>query len=130
MRGLDMAGRTGIAALLVIGVIGVIGLAARDIGAQAKGDSAAGATLYKARCVTCHGAAGAGDGPAGKVLKDKPKDWTKGEGLAGLDDQQLFDAIKKGGPAIGRAKAMVAFPTLKDDEIRNLVAYIKTLVKS
>jgi high-affinity iron transporter len=85
--------------------------------------------VYKARCANCHGSAGAGDGPAGKVLKDKPKDWTKGEGLKGLTGQQLFDSVKKGGKAVGKSPAMIAFPSLSDAEIWNVIAYAKTLVK-
>jgi mono/diheme cytochrome c family protein len=85
--------------------------------------------VYKAKCVTCHGNAGAGDGPAGKVLKDKPKDWTKGEGLKGLTDQHLYDSIKKGGQAVGKSPAMIAFPSLSDAEIWNVIAYAKTLHK-
>jgi high-affinity iron transporter len=110
-------------------VAALLGLPGPEAGAQSKGDAKAGQAVYKARCVICHGAAGAGDGPVGKTLKDKPKDWTKGEGLQGLSDQQLHDSIKKGGQAIGRAPAMIAFPGLSDAEVWNLVAYVKTLVK-
>ena len=121
--------RIGFAAVIAL-LASLTGLTAPDLAAQQKGDPAAAAAVYKARCVTCHGAAGAGDGPAGQKLKDKPKDWTKGEGLKGLTDQQVFDAIKKGGPAIGRAKTMLAFPNLSETDVWNLVAYIKTLAKS
>jgi high-affinity iron transporter len=117
-------------AAVVAALVGALGLASPELGAQQKGDPAKGETLYKARCVTCHGATGAGDGPAGKVLKDKPKDWTKGEALKELKDQQLYDAIKKGGGAIGKSKAMIAFPNFSDAEVWNLIAYIKTLQKS
>ncbi len=117
----------GVAAVVAL-LVG--GLVSQEVVAQPKGDPAKGEALYKARCVTCHGAAGAGDGPAGKVLKDKPKDWTKGEGLKDLSDQQLFDAIKKGGKAIGKSPAMIAFPSLSDAEIQNVIAYVKTLTKS
>jgi high-affinity iron transporter len=119
----------GVTAVVTV-LVSLLGLAARDLGAQAAGDPAKGEALYKARCANCHGAAGAGDGPAGKVLKDKPKDWTKGEGLKEFNDQQLFDAIKKGGKAVGKSPAMIAFPGLSDAEIRNVIAYIKTLPKS
>jgi high-affinity iron transporter len=107
----------------------LIGLVPALLVAQAKGDAAAGQAVYKARCATCHGNAGAGDGPAGKVLKDKPKDWTKGEGLAGLSDQQLYDSIKKGGKAVGKSPVMIAFPSLSDAEIWNVIAYTKSLAK-
>jgi high-affinity iron transporter len=116
----------GVVVAAAVGVVAVtVGLAA----GQAKGDPAAGEKVYKARCVSCHGAAGAGDGPAGKVLNPKARDWTKGEGLD-LSDQQLFDSIKKGGPAVGRGKTMIAFPSLSDADVWNVVAYIKTLKKS
>ena len=118
--------RVGITAVAAVGLMGLsVGFAA----GQAKGDPIAGEAEYKAKCVTCHGTAGAGDGPAGKVLNPKARDWTKGEGLD-LTDQQLFDSIKKGGEAVGRGKTMIAFPSLSDAEVRNVVAYIKTLKKS
>ena len=112
------------AAALLVG-----GFVSQALQAQPKVDLAKGEALYKARCVTCHGTAGAGDGPAGKVLKDKPKDWTKGEGLKDVSDQQLVDAVKKGGKAVGKSPAMIAFPGLSDAEIQNVIAYVKTLVK-
>jgi mono/diheme cytochrome c family protein len=115
----------GLAAALVLGM-GVSGVAA-----QGKGDAAAGKTLYTAnKCQTCHGDAGKGDGAMGQKLKDKPSDWTAGGGgLKGLDDQKIFDSIKKGGAAIGKSKAMPAAPKLSEADVWNLVAYVKTLAK-
>jgi mono/diheme cytochrome c family protein len=113
-------------------VAAVVGIVASSVGfaaGQAKGNAKAGEPVYKAKCVSCHGATGAGDGPAGKVLNPKARDWTKGEGLD-LTDQQLFDSIKKGGEAVGRGKTMIAFPSLSDAEVWNLVAYVKSLKKS
>jgi mono/diheme cytochrome c family protein len=115
---------------LVVALAILIGLVPAVLVAQAKGDPAAGQAVFKARCANCHGTTGAGDGPAGKVLKDKPQDWTKGEGLKGLTDQQLYDSIKKGGKAIGKSPVMIAFPGLSDAEIWSVIAYIKTLPKS
>jgi mono/diheme cytochrome c family protein len=109
-------------------VVALVGLAASFSTAQTAGDAAKGQAVYKAKCASCHGAGGAGDSPAGQKLK--AKDWTKGDGLKDLNDQQLFDSIKKGGPAVGRAKTMIAFPTMSDADIWNVVAYIKTLAKS
>jgi mono/diheme cytochrome c family protein len=114
--------------VVMAAAIGAVGLAVGLAVGQAKGDPAAGEAVYKAKCVTCHGAAGAGDGPAGKALNPKARDWTKGEGLD-LTDEQLFDSIKKGGPAVGRGKTMIAFPSLSDADVWNVVAYIKTLKK-
>jgi high-affinity iron transporter len=109
--------------------VGVVSLTVGFAAGQDKGDAKAGEAVYKAKCVTCHGATGNGDTPAGKALNPKARDWTKGDGLD-LTDQQLFDAIKKGGAAVGRGKTMIAFPSLSDTEVWNLVAYVKTLKKS
>lgn len=108
-------------------VVALIGLAAGFTAAQT-GDPAKGQAVYKAKCASCHGASGAGDSPAGQKLK--AKDWTKGDGLKDLSDQQLFDSIKKGGPAVGRAKTMPAFPSMSDADVWDVVAYTKSLAKS
>lgn len=34
-----------------------------------------GASIYSSKCVLCHGAQGAGDGPVGKALSPQPKDF-------------------------------------------------------
>jgi|RhiMetdeSRZDD1v2_1073273.scaffolds.fasta_scaffold141897_5 high-affinity iron transporter len=115
--------------VVVAAAVGVLALTVGFAAGQAKGDAKAGEAEYKAKCLGCHGASGAGDGPAGKVLKPPPRDWTKGDGLD-LSDQQLFDSIKKGGEAVGRAKTMIAFPSLPDAMVWNLVAYVKSLKKT
>ena len=85
--------------------------------------------VYQKECAKCHGDTGAGDGAMGQKLKDKPSDWTKGAGLQGLDDAKIADSIKKGGAAIGKSKAMPAYPKLSDAEVQGLVAYVKSLKK-
>ncbi len=85
--------------------------------------------LYESKCAKCHGADGDGTGRAGKSLKHKPTvfnaagDWTK------HTDEELFLSIKKGGEAIKLSKDMEAYGSLSDDEVKGLVAYIKTLKK-
>jgi mono/diheme cytochrome c family protein len=98
--------------------------------AQGKGDAAAGGEVYKKECAKCHGDAGAGDGPMGQKLKDKPSDWTKGGGgLKDLDDQKIFTAVTKGGVAVGKSRAMPGYPKLSEADVWNVVAYMKTLKK-
>ena len=102
----------------------VIGLTAGDALAQ---DAKA---IYQKECTKCHGDAGAGVGAMGQKLKDKPSDWTKGGGgLKDLDDAKIAESIKKGGAAIGRSKAMPAYPKLSDADVQSLVAYVKALKK-
>ena len=121
----------GVVMTACVAVGALIGAAATVAVGQGKGNAAAGKTAYQAEdCGSCHGAAGKGDGPEGAKLKDKPTDWTgpDGGGLKGLTDQQMFDAIAKGGRAIGKSRGMPA-AKLADDKIWDLVAYVKTLAK-
>ena len=89
-----------------------------------------GKAIYQKECVKCHGDAGAGDGAMGQKLKDKPTNWTAGGGgLKDLDDAKITESIKKGGGAVGKSKAMPAYPKLSDAEVQSVVAYVKTLKK-
>jgi mono/diheme cytochrome c family protein len=85
--------------------------------------------IYGKECAKCHGDSGAGDGAMGMKLKDKPHDWTKGDGLQGMDDAKIAEAIKKGGGAVGKSKAMPAYPKLSDAEVNALVAHVKMMKK-
>ena len=106
----------------------VVGFTAGSALAQ---DAKAGAELYqKQGCAKCHGDSGAGDGSMGQKLKPAPSDWSKGGGgLKDLDDAKIAESIKKGGPAIGKSKAMPGNSKLSDADVTNLVAYVMTLKK-
>ena len=92
----------------------------------AAGDAAKGKPIYSAQCVTCHGKTGAGDGPVGKALNPKPRAFNAGN-LS--PDDTLFKVIKLGGKANGLSKDMDAYPALTDQQIWDVIAYIKTLAK-
>jgi mono/diheme cytochrome c family protein len=84
--------------------------------------------VYQWYCTQCHGLEGKGDGINAKLLTVPPRDHTKSDYLETRLDQQLFDAIKLGGLAVGRAPCMPKWGhTLDDDTIRSLVAYIREL---
>ena len=87
-----------------------------------------GKAIYTKDCVKCHGEAGAGDGPSAKGLKDKPANWGAG-GLKDYDDAKLIEITKKGGKAVGKSAGMPASSKLSDDEVKAVVAYVKTLKK-
>jgi mono/diheme cytochrome c family protein len=105
--------------------------AACIVGFTAGGASAQDAkAIYAKECAKCHGDSGAGDGAMGQKLKDKPSNWTAGGGgLKDLDDAKITESIKKGGGAIGKSKAMPAYPKLSDAEVKALVAHVKSLKK-
>ena len=98
--------------------------------AQTKGDAKAGKAKYDTLCGGCHGATGKGDGPAAAGLKPKPQDHTNGKYMNGLADKDLFDIVKGGGAGAKKSPLMPAWGnTLKDDDIWNLVAYIRSLAQ-
>lgn len=102
------------------------------------GDAAAGKAIYdgKGACATCHGATGAGDGPAAAALNPKPASFatasfrldTDGDGQAG-SDADLANVIKNGGGKFGGNPAMPGRADFSDAEISDLIAYVRSLTK-
>ena len=84
--------------------------------------------VYQWYCTQCHGVKGHGDGVNAPHLVVPPRDHAKAAYLETRSDQQLFEAIKLGGLAVGRAPCMPAWGhTLDDKTIRSLVSYIRDL---
>jgi mono/diheme cytochrome c family protein len=84
--------------------------------------------VYQRYCTQCHGVKGHGDGINAPYLVVPPRDHTKGDYLETRSDQQLFDVIKLGGLAVGRAPCMPAWGyTFEDKTIHSLVSYIREL---
>lgn len=102
--------------------------------AWSAGDTAKGKEKYQELCAACHGASGKGDGPAAPALTPKPRDHTDGAYMNKLTDEQVFNIIKSGGAAAGKSPLMPAWggppPKLSDQQIQDLVAYIRTLAQS
>jgi cytochrome c6 len=88
--------------------------------ARSRADDKSAAT-YKAKCATCHGADGKGDTPAGKSTK--VRSFADPEVVKASDDD-LAGIIEKGkGKMPGYGKS------LKPDESKDMVAYIRRLAK-
>ena len=80
-----------------------------------------GKDLWNAKCATCHGATGDGQGPASGALPRKPRDFTDAAFWESTTEATIRAIIVKGKPGT----AMRAFP-MKDANLDALVAYIKT----
>lgn len=84
--------------------------------------------LYAANCSSCHGAAGAGDGPLSAGLVPQPAKHADGVYMNALSNEHIFKVVKEGGAAVGKAATMAPWGTsMSDEEIRSLVAFIRTL---
>jgi cytochrome c553 len=77
-------------------------------------------------CAKCHGPDGKGDTKMGKKLEIK--DFTDAKYQASLKDEAMFKAIKEG-VKDGETVRMKAVEGLSDEEMKALVAYVRTLKK-
>ena len=64
--------------------------------------------LWESRCANCHGFAGRGDGPTGRALDPRPRDFQDATWQAGADDARLRRVIVEGGAAVGLSAEMAA----------------------
>jgi cytochrome c6 len=101
------------AAILCFATLGVVALPvyADDAGPQ----------LYKTKCAGCHGADGKGDTAVGKA--DKMRD------LGSADVQKQSDDELSGIISAGKGKMPAYGKSLKPDQVKSLVAYIRDLAK-
>ena len=86
------------------------------VGAAAKQQDpvAEAKTIFKSRCVVCHGDTGEGNGPGSAALNPKPRSFGDPEWQAEVDDERLKQVIVGGGPAVKLSPLMPANPDLKD----------------
>lgn len=92
-----------------------------------KNGADAGQKIFVAKCAACHGKDGKGSAPMAKMLK---VDAAKLDATS-ADAQKMSEADIAKIVADGRGKMKGLKDKLKDDEIKSVVAYVKSLgVKS
>lgn len=99
-----------------------------DLGTEAQRE--AGRELYMEKCAQCHGESGAGNGVAAPFFKPAPRDFTGGiykvrTTASGQlpTSEDIEEIIRNGLPYTG----MPAWPTLSNQEVTNLMYFLKTL---
>src|ERR1043166_8003809 len=88
-------------------------------GVMATAAFADGAATYKAKCALCHGANGSGDTPSGKAMKVKD---LRSDAVQKQTDVELTKVISG-----GKGKMPPYGKQLSNDDIKALIAYIRTL---
>ena len=90
--------------------------------AAAKGDAAAGKDLFTKRCAMCHGPEANGDTPIAKALGATIPDY-RSKTVQDLSDADIKKTITQGNGKMPPQSG------LSDDDIANLIAFIRTFAK-
>lgn len=86
--------------------------------------------IYQWYCAPCHGLTGEGNGINSPEMPARPINHTDSALMSMKSDHDLFQAISKGGLAIGRAPCMPPWEyTLDKKTIASLVGYLRGLCK-
>jgi mono/diheme cytochrome c family protein len=104
-------------AIVTTGVV-LAGITLLSVPAQAQ---TGGEALYKSKCVACHGADGKGETAVGKANKVRD--------LGSADVQKQSDDELAAIVGNGKGKMPAYGKSLKADQIKDLVAYIRSLKK-
>jgi mono/diheme cytochrome c family protein len=90
---------------------------------------AAGRGLYERgaapSCQLCHGIKGDGTGPLSVQFDPRPRNFACKETVNGIPDGQLFWIVRHGSPGT----SMPAFPALREEQIWQIVLYLRALAK-
>jgi disulfide bond formation protein DsbB len=94
-----------------------------------KGDAAKGKELFVQTCAACHG-------PQGEGVQGLGKDMTTSEFIAGLPDAELLAFINKGrdpGDPLNTTGVLMppkgGNPALKDEQLLDIIAFIRSIQK-
>jgi len=82
-----------------------------------------GKVVFRTECAKCHGNNGYGDGPEGKDLNPKPRNFQDNERMKTISPFTAFNTIRLGIEGTG----MKAHPTLTDEEVWDVAFYITSL---
>lgn len=94
-------------------------------------DLAKGKSLFAERCASCHGNAGAGDGPLAAALppEHRPRNLKDGNFKFAVNDAKFKELLQKGGAAVGLNPLMTGAPGVDDAGLESLIAFVHSLQK-
>lgn len=117
--------------IILLGLCALVAWSGGEI--RAEGNARAGEKAYNAQnCKECHGDTGKGDGFIIPMLKVRVEmhDWTDKAIMAVFTDDYLAEITAKGGEALGKSPAMLAYgDKLSEQQIKDIVAYIRSLAR-
>jgi mono/diheme cytochrome c family protein len=98
--------------------------------AEERPSSTSGEKIYQWYCAPCHGIKGDGKGFNAKNLDPRPANHTDPNLMIKRSDEDLFDAISKGGKGVGKSTLMPPWGnTFNKNQIRSLVQYLRKLCR-
>lgn len=119
-QGADPAGVSADCASLVDDLVAATGIARTPATAP---DLAEGERVFGKTCATCHGATGAGDGPAAAALNPRPASFRSSAVMEPLSPFRAYSAIRFG----VKGTAMPSFETLEESQRWALAFYVFSL---
>jgi cytochrome c553 len=108
--------------IIAVAVVAVLGLAALRTARAADAKD-----IWKEKCAKCHGEDGKGQTKMGQKLGIK--DFTDAKTQEGFKDEEAVKAIKEGVKDKEDKTLMKPIEGLSDDEVKSLVAYVRSLKK-
>jgi mono/diheme cytochrome c family protein len=121
-------------AILALSLLGPLGAAAEEpqtpeevehVERFEEGEASQGRSLYQRYCRGCHGADGRG---GAHTFMPHVHNLTRRDYIEFIPDSFLYTVIADGGVAVGKSGYMPAWRgTLSDEDIKDVIAYIRSL---
>jgi len=105
-----------------------LGLYPISVQASERPSVSEGRKLYMHYCTPCHGIRGDGMGFNAENLDPRPANHTDSRFMSKRTDRDLYEVIKGGGRAVGKATLMPPWGgNLNDTQIKSLILYLRRL---
>lgn len=108
--------------LLLVALVGSLVFGLPLILAAGGGDAKAGKAVYAKRCASCHGPNGEGNPGIAKAMKVELRDLGSKEVQAKSDEELRKESID----GVGKMKPVKG---LTDEEVKNMMAFLRSLAK-